>query len=339
MSGEGPPDDNITFVVQGAVQGASTGEGVPTAETLASIRRHFPTSRIVLSTWEGEDTWECVADEVITSVDPGPILGGRAGEITNNINRQIVSTYRGLERVRTLWAVKMRSDARITGRGFIGLAAGFPWRHPKARLFEERVVVIREFTRSARSYVPMPFHPSDLFQFGLTQDLRLFWSGDLIEGERLDEYRLPSRPGTWFRMLDDFRYTAEQYLLLRALETGGMGDLAATFTHFAALDAKIAAQSDHVLFNNFIPCESAVAGVEHPKFARRSYRTLREDCVGARAFLSWYLAHVTGAPVELVLGPAAPSLSALLKAERAVREVAKRSGRLRAFYARHFIRR
>ena len=58
---------DITFVVQGPV---STGE-FSTKESLQSIREYFPSSQIILSTWEGSNIDNLPFDEVLLSKAPG----------------------------------------------------------------------------------------------------------------------------------------------------------------------------------------------------------------------------------------------------------------------------
>lgn len=326
-------DDEITFVIQGP---AAVRPLPAASQAIGSVRRCFPGSRIVLSTWNGEDDAPGLgADEIVRSDDPGAIADTalKTG-LKNNVNRQIVSTNAGLARVRTRFAAKLRSDARVVGRGFTGLAEAFPLRRPQGRLFQRRITISREFTRSARSFVPLAYHPSDLFQFGLTSDLLDYWDVPLLEGPALAAFIMTERPKTWFRMFDRFRYTTEQYLFLARLRRAGY---AKDFRNFAHLTPDIARESEFLLFNNFLPCEPALLGVVHAKFARRAQRSLAEDCLGLREFLSWYASEAVGVSAAPVLGGAAPAMSAALRAERVGRELVKRNGAVRALYAGRYL--
>ena len=327
-------DTDITFVVQGPV---SRKAGAETVDTVASIRRLFPRSPIVLSTWEGADCTGIVVDHLINSPDPGPIRYETDGlTMTNNVNRQIVSTRAGLATVQTPYAAKLRSDAEVTGRGFTALAASFPARLEASRVFEQRIVLSKQFTRSPRSFVPMAYHPSDLFQFGLTRDLRSYWDADLLIGDALDQSMLDQPPAVWFRMFDRFRYTTEQYLFLSVLNRMGFTP---HLNHYAEIDDRIIADSEQFLFNNFIPCDPDALGVDHQRFRQRAQKSLAEDCLGLREFIAWYLEEPVGLRSKALVGTAAPHMTLMLRAERVAREMLKRNPLMRRIYAGRFLKR
>ena len=55
------------------------------------------------------------ADEVVAVPDPGGFAyAERPGEKINNVNRQIANTAAGLKKVRTPYALKLRSDFLLT---------------------------------------------------------------------------------------------------------------------------------------------------------------------------------------------------------------------------------
>ena len=96
-------DCEITFVIQGQVVDA-------TKKTIASIRKLFPESKVILSTWKGENIDEIFTDKVIENIDVGPTViefNKNLKPRTVNINRQIVSTINGLKSVDTKFAVKI----------------------------------------------------------------------------------------------------------------------------------------------------------------------------------------------------------------------------------------
>lgn len=332
MKDDPPTDELVTFVIQGPTIPVSR---YAVEITIASIRAFFPTSCVIVSTWHGQPTHNLTADDVILSEDPGPITDG-SSTVLNNINRQIVSTRAGLRRVRTPFAAKVRSDALITGRGFVTLATAFPFRRTQGRMFERRIVIPREFTRSPRSLVPMAYHPSDLFHFGLTSDLQFYWDAPLIEADRLKAFILDKPPKHWFSMFDNFRYTTEQYLFLSAL---ARKELHPDLTHYSEIDDRITEQSEYLLFNNFIPCEGSVLGVQHIKFQSRAQRSLAEDCLGLREFASWYVEQAAGRSPVGSLGSTTPHLSPMLRAERLARELVKKSNFLRSLYSGRYLSR
>jgi WavE lipopolysaccharide synthesis len=89
----------LSFVVQGAVaRGAFS-----TRQVCAAIRRWFPGSEIVVSTWRGQDVDGIDADQVVRSEDPGPLPSA------HNTNRQLVSSREGVRRASNPLVVKLRS--------------------------------------------------------------------------------------------------------------------------------------------------------------------------------------------------------------------------------------
>lgn len=166
----------ISVVVQGAVAGKPTDppEKRLTDRCLRSVRRHLPDAEIILSTWRGSDVAGLTFDKLVFSDDPGatPLDVRRT---PNNINRQIVSTSAGLKIVERPFAVKLRTDFELLGDRFLSYFGKYSARAAEARIFRERVVTSTIFSINPRRFAAMPFHPSDWFFFGLTEDLRNLW--------------------------------------------------------------------------------------------------------------------------------------------------------------------
>ncbi|MCL9775435.1 WavE lipopolysaccharide synthesis family protein [Vibrio methylphosphonaticus] len=179
------PDSDITFVVQGPVQATAARtqiQGV-THQCLESIQRYFPGSPIILSTWQDQSTHGLNYDVLVESVDPGPnvIINGTTPQTLNN-NRLIVSSHAGLTQVKTRYAVKLRTDNVLSGRAFLTsyLAHFDVKRDPKMSFFKQRVLTSSAFFIGSHYGKPVHFHKSDLFDFGLTEDLLKIWSGQKI---------------------------------------------------------------------------------------------------------------------------------------------------------------
>lgn len=166
----------ISVVVQGAVGGKPTDPPAKrlTERCLRSVRRHLPDAEIILSTWKGSDVTGLSFDQLVVSDDPGAVpLDVR--RTPNNINRQIVSTRAGMQVVERPYAVKLRTDFELLGDRFLSYFGKYTARAEKARIFRERVVTSTIFSINPRRFAAMPYHPSDWFFFGLTEDLRNLW--------------------------------------------------------------------------------------------------------------------------------------------------------------------
>jgi hypothetical protein len=80
---------DISVVVQGPIH---TQDNL-TKRVLESVRTHLPNAELILSTWKGSEVDGLDCDILLLNDDPGAING------LNNVNRQIVSTRNGLQKV------------------------------------------------------------------------------------------------------------------------------------------------------------------------------------------------------------------------------------------------
>lgn len=204
---------DITVVVQGAVDREKT------PICLQSIRRMLPGAFIILSTWEGTDVDGLEYDDVVLSEDPG---GFDEFNIPfspkNNINRQIVSTYQGLLKVKTVYALKLRTDFYLCDDGFKDFFNTYNRECTEYKIFEHKVICCELYSRNPRyifSDMKRAYHPSDIFFFGYTKDLVRLFDVPLFSRED-EEYMM------WKYYPDNsvltFRYDAESYLWMKLVK-------------------------------------------------------------------------------------------------------------------------
>lgn len=218
FSGEGGApsgvrDENLTFVFQGPLVPSSNGVYGTEAAAL-SVRHWFPGAQIVLSTWKGARVAGDAFDRVVYSDDPGPLPPlKRFDSKPNNINRQIVSTRRGLEAVSTSHAVKMRTDAVVSGRRFWDFYRDALLTLPRSSFFGSRLLVLQYYTMSMRGIEQIPFHISDVFQVGATNDLLGLWRCPLMSWDD-SIYFQSRRHRVSNKSLEAFvaRFPVEQYV-------------------------------------------------------------------------------------------------------------------------------
>ena len=164
---------DISVVVQGAIDKENT------PKCLASIRKYLPDAEIILSTWEGSDVEGLDYDKVILNKDPGTFIYTRStGDVTeNNQNRQLVSIQNGLEAVNRQYTLKLRTDLYLGSNKFLNYFYKFPKKNPKYKLFKERIIVPTVFSKkySTINKIPVLFHPSDWWYFGLTDDMNILF--------------------------------------------------------------------------------------------------------------------------------------------------------------------
>ncbi len=227
-------DSEITFVVQGPVQTSNNREQIEgiTSQCLTSIRRYFPESKIILSTWKNQDLSGLDYDQVIELDDPGPNTIYQDGApLTLNNNRQIYSSHMGLKAVQTQYAVKLRTDNKLTGRGFVELYQQYAQatRNKDFQLLNSRVVTSSTFFITSHAGKPVYFHKSDLFDFGETQDLLKIWNGEFIPG--IDFHKEPGYKSRYpateqvLCLIWISRLLGKQYLInTKSADDAGLGE-------------------------------------------------------------------------------------------------------------------
>lgn len=203
---------DISIVIQGPLylKGKSDAhKGI--LQSLPSIRQNFPDAEIILSTWEGENLTGIVVDKIITSELPESFPD--INKSVRNFNRQLLSTKRGLEQATRKYILKTRTDLIFTSSNFSEIA---PSRH--GSLFKNPItmpsMVFRNHTK-----IPFLFHPSDVVQFGLKEDILDLWN---IQPETISEVRTSGKENIFFRYSSTcFKYHPEQSLCLRWLKNHG----------------------------------------------------------------------------------------------------------------------
>jgi hypothetical protein len=164
-------DADITFVVQGPVHRKFGHDG--TSEVLISIRRWYPNSRIVLSTFtttESQLLLDLDYDELVLSEDPGDLTP--PGHKRLNINRQIITSRAGLRATDTSFAIKTRTDLIFTGRELIESFSTWGG--------DNRILVTNFTTRDPDLGVRIPFWICDFLYMGRTVDLRFLFDVELF---------------------------------------------------------------------------------------------------------------------------------------------------------------
>lgn len=162
---------NPTIIV---IQGPIITDNDFTINTIKLYRQMFPTLEIVFSTWSDESSSNIsklkkLGADVIVSDKPN--ISGFL-----NFNFQRKSTKEGLERAKKSGAkfvLKTRSDQRVNNRYAISLLHALINKFPSN---EDLECKYRIFFISLFSLNNIPFHLSDMFQFGHIDDLIELWN-------------------------------------------------------------------------------------------------------------------------------------------------------------------
>ncbi|OEF29483.1 WavE lipopolysaccharide synthesis family protein [Vibrio rumoiensis] len=249
---------DITVVVQGPVQtlnGREQEENI-TYKCLSSIRKYLPGASIILSTWEGQNIEGLDFDELVLNADPGSNIRNikPSGEQQKyNNNRQIVSSYNGLKKVRTQYAMKLRSDNYLTSNSFVQLQKDYKQRSEKYKFLKERVVVADVFSRKYAKGFPVAFHISDFFYFGLAEDVLSLWSMPLFEDFQ------PTDHCQYNKGYPDFVTDCTQELFIKALQ---QFDLSLNLESLLDNDKNKLYQSELCIANNLIVAPMSMIGLE-----------------------------------------------------------------------------
>ena len=166
---------DISVVVQGAVDKKKT------LKCLKSLRKKLPDAEIILSTWIGSDVtiFKGLYDILVFNDDPGSYNMSEVTWKTNNVNRQIVSTINGVKKATRKYVLKLRTDLVINNTDFLkhyNEIMKNPLKREKPySVFKNRVMIDTYFTRNSEynscTQCGLCFHPSDLWLFGLKDDI------------------------------------------------------------------------------------------------------------------------------------------------------------------------
>lgn len=255
--------DQITILLQGNFNSE-------TASTISRLQALAPTAPIVLSCWESNRA-EVVKTHLpgvttVFSEDPGaPHIPGFKGD---NIRRQIVSSRCGIEKVRTPWVVKIRSDVSIDPRllqELTSLCTRLP--DDPASLFSHKVVASSLTTLDGvRS--GLYFHVCDWLYLGRTDDVRAIFSAPLPDGDFFTYFR-HTQPAPEICS----RYRSESYLLYHLVRA----KLGIEYLYSGYLDPELAAISEQILKVNFVivnPWNLGLTSSKHQKL----YLWMRPGC-------------------------------------------------------------
>jgi hypothetical protein len=275
------PSSQISVVVQGPIAGKpdAAEKDRLTKRCLESVRQHLPGAEIVLSTWKGSDPAGLSYDVYVESDDPGGTPCRIGEKYLNNVNRQIASTRAGLLAATRPYAVKLRSDMRLTGDGFLDFFGQYPARGDAWRIVKERVVTSTVYASNPRRGIPYCFHPSDWFFFGLREDVLDIWDIPFSvepETSRWLEHR--PRPDPDHDPLNLARLVPEQHIWVSFLAKHGPVPLQFTWD----VSEDLIRSSEASLANNLV-----MVGPHHLNIEFMKYSFMRNHWLRLYTHLEW----------------------------------------------------
>lgn len=284
------PSRDISIIIQGPLPRGDDLKGPRDFawRAFASIKRHYPDSEIVISTWADEETDQLEWDHLIQSEPPAPIIDRRGN--VNNINRQILSTKLGLQKSMRPYALKFRADHCFHSDSFSCIRLTDCDLPKVPRLFKQPITVSNYVIRNPVK-VPFLFHLSDIVQFGRTEDLTALWDTELVTPNELflSDGHIPG-------IMDNFatmtlaRWFPEQAIMIKFLQRSG---IEVDIDSVAQLSYPLLRQWEGILAQNFHVMDWNSTGITFPErfqkdfIARRSiYKERDLDAIKA-GFSSW----------------------------------------------------
>lgn len=195
---------DITFVFQGPI----INEDDATKKSFISVRKYFPDSKIILSTWKNSNFDNLDFDEKIETQDPGAENYLYKNQKSfNNGNRMILSSYNGLINVKTKFAIKLRTDMYMQSNNLINLFKILD--KSNSNYSKKKIIIPSNMAFNPDRSVKLLFHPSDNFFAGLTEDLLDLFNIPLMDNNHM-KYFENKKSENSLQLIQ--RYTCEQYL-------------------------------------------------------------------------------------------------------------------------------
>ncbi|EGU36710.1 WavE lipopolysaccharide synthesis [Vibrio ichthyoenteri ATCC 700023] len=250
---------DISVVVQGQLFKA---EESSTLDVIRSIRQFYPDAEVILSTWINADIGEelnALCDHIVLTDDPGDMT---VGSTPININRQLVSTKRGLEVATRPFVIKTRTDLRFTSSSLLEFMALNLDRTPAYSVGKGHVCVADFSTRTHLAEWKVPFWVCDFIYAGHREDILKIFAVDLYPKELFEYYLNHPKPAYMLKQNDCFRYTPESYITYRYLSLGRNIPFENSFDN----NPDAISMYEELLVNNLIVLGAKQLGVESLKY-------------------------------------------------------------------------
>jgi len=205
-------DNEISFVVQGALDKRKYKNSFVTQEVVNSIRKFYPSSEIILSTWVNQYIEVENCDKIVLSEDPGGYL---SNGVHLNVNRQIVSSLNGVRESTRVYSAKLRSDLLVVNDGMLRCLnyLNNNYRRTSDAVFEGWIACLNLTSINMERH-PRALAICDWIYAGKTEDIQSLFDIQLYPEEYFEFYKEKKC------IKDDCsrqRYNAEQWILFQSL--------------------------------------------------------------------------------------------------------------------------
>ena len=194
----------------------------PTFYLIKSIRKFYPKSRIILSTWYDEDFsfYEKLVDFMVLSKDPGTTIASKKLNKTSAINRHLVSSKKGLSIVNSEYTVLMRHDLYFKNNLLVKKIKN---------ISNKKIIAISEGTIDEYTSIRFPFlfHVCDFIYAGRTESVKNLFeiSNEIDSFNKKMYFEINPKP---FHKVEIFnteyiqRYVPESFVITTFLKKQGL---------------------------------------------------------------------------------------------------------------------
>lgn len=296
---------DITFICSGKI---FAGKKFNTLASIKSVKKYFPESKIILSTWEGEniEPFEKFCDLIILN----PCMEMKYHTCLescswypklNSYDLQQKSVNAALRQCKTKYAVRFRTDFVLKNDNFlkkyIEFENIFDRFVPEYKIFQNKVLIHQTGTISPYTKdVPMLHHPSELFHFGLTEDLLKIWTGKNMP-EKIADYFHDKNHNESNPCLFNHRYTPEQYIWLKMLDDSGVGYEKPDY--YLSFSEKMKQEQDRLFISNFIILDAQGLGISS-KFDEK-LKHVQHRFYDLETYIKQYQKYIVSTPDKTLL--------------------------------------
>lgn len=274
---------DITIVFQGALPARRSAAGIALAANIARLRRLLPGAPILMGTWSGQSVPQGLRfDHLAFTNDPGPLPSPRHAQpqLENNINRQLAGTQAAFGQVGSRYILKLRLDCDFTSTAFLKHYDHYGVSDDG----RQRIAVPGCFTLDPRMAEQLPYHVSDWFAFGPSEQMRQLWSAPLMSVDDATYYDQHAAAGhsTTPDRQHRARWASKQYPACHY--AGLLGYPTPAFHNDNS--AQVLQGHDRFVARELLILDLDQFGIVRRKYSRLAHSSL--EYLNCLSFLDWY---------------------------------------------------
>lgn len=208
-------EDSLTILFQGPVM----YENDETYDCINSARKIFPKANFILSTWNDHKNFidekflNIENLEIVYSEDPGAPYCKPNSPL--NVNRLIVSSKNGLEKVKTKYVFKCRSDIYFKNKSVINLYRKYKNTiESNLNIVSEKVLFSNQTSLNPKR-IPILYHLCDWIVVGNLQDVKKIFEIDLMPKDDFHWFLNNKKPEDDITPGNLSRYMSEDYIIYK----------------------------------------------------------------------------------------------------------------------------